>query len=440
MRGAISSGPARLGQTDSGRRRRGSVTKFRQALLSPAAAFTLIFPTIGFYTLATYVNVFAPEGPAASIAIRGASLALVFVAMARTPRDLKTRLPLHILPAGIFVAIYAARLGENILLQDMNIPPGTNLVLSIFFLSSIVPAYALMTTHRVLRDDDMKVVMSLFVYLFLVGMFFNRGVIAELGDKRLILDKINPISLAYVCSSILLYFIVFFSKSNRVKIEAIVVVPLLFMIAALARSRGMMIASTATLLIYVLVLRGSRRVWVVALLAAGAAGIAAVAKPEYFTMTMAALNHLGTPEDESTTGRIIAFHGAWRQFQEDPLLGRYVIEQVVQYYPHNIYLEVLMAVGLVGAVPFFGHVVLALRGAIGLIRMREGSATATFIALLFIRDAIGSAGSGGVWGVSGFWLSSFLVIAMWYGRPKNVRMRAASGPRAGAADVGGRGR
>lgn len=414
------------------------MAQLRQALVSPAAAFALTFPTIGFYTLAAYVNVFAPEGSAGSIAIRGASLALVFVALATTPRGLKARLPPHILPAGVFVAIYGARLGENILFQHMNIPPGNELVLSIFFLSSIVPAYALMTMHRNLRDEDTKIVMSLFVYLFLVGMFLNREVLSDIGNKRLMLDKINPISLSYVCSSILMYFIVFFSKSSRVKLEAIVVVPILLMIVALARSRGMMIASVATILVYVMALRGSRRIWMLVSLAAGAVLLANFANPEYFTKMFDALSRIDAEADASTAGRVLAFHGAWRQFQEDPLFGRYVVEQVVQYYPHNIYLEVLMAVGLVGAVPFIAHVALALRGAIGLIRMRDGSATGTFIALLFIRDAVGSAGSGGVWGVAGFWLSSFMVIAMWYGRTR--RGRAPYGPRAVPAHAGVRGR
>jgi hypothetical protein len=90
-----------------------------------------------------------------------------------------------------------------------------------------------------------------------------------------------------------------------------------------------------------------------------------------------------------------------------------------------------MATGLVGATPFFAHLLFAIRASVGLIRQRDASPTRTLVALLFIRDAIGAAGSGGLWGVSGFWITSFMVIAMWYGRGKTAppKMVARQVPR-----------
>jgi O-antigen ligase len=44
---------------------------------------------------------------------------------------------------------------------------------------------------------------------------------------------------------------------------------------------------------------------------------------------------------------------AWNQFVENPILGDQFLEKYANYYPHNIYLEVLMATGLVGGSIFF---------------------------------------------------------------------------------------
>jgi hypothetical protein len=244
------------------RRRRSAVARLWGAVVSPAAAFAVLFPTIGYYTFAAYVNVFAPDGSAGSIAIRIGSLALLLVVLATTPRFLKDRLPVQIVFATIFIVMYSLRIAENMFLQDMHVPPSNNVVVLIFFLSTVLPAYLLSMLIRGLRDENLSIFMAGIIVLFLGGVFLNRDILTDLGNSRLTLDKINPISLSYVCSSIALYLLVFFRRSHFVKVGALAVVPILLVIIALARSRGMMIASVATIAIYVLALRGARRLWV----------------------------------------------------------------------------------------------------------------------------------------------------------------------------------
>lgn len=52
--------------------------------------------------------------------------------------------------------------------------------------------------------------------------------------------------------------------------------------------------------------------------------------------------------------RPLAFQGAWNQFIENPVFGDQYIGAFDGFYPHNIYLEVLMALGTVGGVLFLG--------------------------------------------------------------------------------------
>lgn len=401
-------------------RRRGLIASAFRLLTSPAAAFLLLFPTIGYYTAAAYVNVLAPESSLGNIIVRAVSLAMLVLAWLQVARAQRRRFHGLLVPATIFFVLYGWRLLENMLIQGFEIMPG-NMAVVLTFISTIIPAYMLASTERAIRDGDMMVLLSVFAFLFVIGMGLNREALAETAEHRMSLDKINPISLAYVASSLMLFYLLAFTRSKRFMIEALVIVPILLLIVLLARSRGVLIATGVTLLIYILTVGGTRRIWTLVGLAAAAAVIGLYADPEYVGYAMEALERIDVNQDTSTAMRALAFTGALEQFLADPIFGRYAVELRTNFYPHNIYLESLMSVGLVGTVPFIVHFGMALRAAIGLIRERPPSFTRVFVALLFIRDAIGTAASGAIWGVPGFWITSFLVIVMWYGRKRDER-------------------
>lgn len=392
---------------------------------SPSAAFILAVPTLGYYTLAAYVNVVAPDGSAGSILIRSVGLAVLLLAWLGLRRGESRSLGYLLLPAGIFFVFYVWRLAENILYLDMVVPPGNAIVLLTFCVASVLPAYVLARSERGIRDEDMAALLSLLAALFVIGMALNWDALAASSERRMALDKINPISLAYVASSLMLFYLVAFGRSKRARIEALLIVPILLVIMALARSRGMVISTGFTLVVYVLALQGPRRIRAVLLLAVAALAIGFCADPAYVGSVVEALSRMNVHTDMSTASRAMSFRGAWDQFLENPLFGRYAVELQSNYYPHNIYLESLMSVGLVGTVPFAIHFAIASRATWGLLREREASLSRVFVALLFIRDAVGAGASGALWGVPGFWISSFLVIAMWYGRQHDLRLLRA---------------
>lgn len=385
---------------------------------SPSAAFLLIFPTVGYYTLATYSNFLSEsDSNSGGTLIRAGSLFVLLIAWVRVPREQRNRFQGMLLPATLFILLYSYRLLENMWFEGMDIAPGNTLILLIFFLSGVVPAFILASMQRALRDEDMIALLSVFSVLFIVGIWFNRDLLMQsASERRMMLDKVNPIALAYVASSFIIFYLLGVNRSKRAVIEAIVFVPVLLMVVALARSRGMMISTGLAIVVYVLVIKGTRRLWTLGGLLAAAVVVVAYADSQYIEQVTDALNRLDPNTDMSTAGHLLAFQGAWNQFLTDPLFGRYAIELVTGYYPHNIYLESLMSVGIVGTIPFIVHLALASFASFRIIRERNGSFTQNFIALLFIRDAIGAAGSGGVWSVSGFWVTSFVVIMMWHGR------------------------
>ena len=424
------------------RRPNSMIQRIFRVVASPSCAFLLLCRRIGFYALPAYANKITPDSHIGAIVIRVGSLIVLFLSISRVPRAMRHHFFPALMPAALFLFFYSFRLLDNMLLLGIEIAPGNIQVLQIFF-STLVASFLLAQVEHTLRDEDLTLLMSAFTFLFLLGMLLNFDQLSATAGYRLQLQKINPISLSYVCSSIIIYYIVYWGSSRRILIEFAIAFPALITIIALAQSRGMMISTVVTLIVYVLALKGTQRIFVLISLCGGALIISLYIAPEMAARMLQALERIDPNTDMSTAGRVLSFNGAWDQFLKDPVFGRYAIELQTNFYPHNIYLEALMAVGLFGGVPFGLHVALAFRASVGLIRARDKSRAQVFVALLFIRSAVGTASSGSLYGSSGFWISSFIVIAMWYWKqrrsitsvrrmliPTNTRSRPilASGP------------
>ncbi len=388
-------------------------------LFSPTFAFVLA--VFGYYSLAGFVNVLLPEGSLGAILIRGGILAIIAIAFFRTPRVPMTTTRLALVPVSIFLLAYLMRLIENFYFADIYISPGPQLVFLIFLFSCVASAFALTRMVRAIHDEDLTIVLSGLCIIFLVGMTLNIDLLMQSAERRMMLDKINPISMAHLAFAFLIYYLLVFSRSKRLTIEAMVMAPVLFLIVVYAQSRGAYVSGAGAIAIYMMLLKGTRRIWLFAGLMAVGLVVVYTSAAEHFEVVMNALKRIDVHEDASTLARYTSFYGAWDQFQDDFYFGRYAIELSTGYYPHNIYLESLMAVGFIGTIPFIMHLTLATRAAVGIIRERCFSIAAVLVAVLYFREAIASMASGSLWGNTGFWITSVLVIVFWYGRPKRLK-------------------
>ena len=66
--------------------------------------------------------------------------------------------------------------------------------------------------------------------------------------------------------------------------------------------------------------------------------------------------------------RPLFFKSAWNQFLSYPILGDQYLSRYSNYYPHNIYLEVLMSLGIIGAVVFIGIHIFSFHKALTLLK------------------------------------------------------------------------
>ncbi|RWO98344.1 MAG: O-antigen ligase domain-containing protein [Mesorhizobium sp.] len=381
-------------------------------LFSPATAFALAI--CGTYAFSGIVNRFSPEGSIGSILVRLGIILVISTSFILIPSRFRSSTP-ALLPIKIFFIFYISRLVENFYVSSVDIPPGPVGVFSFLLMSGVGPALLISSMDRTIRNENLNLAMNALCMIFLVGLFLNRDLLFASGTDRMSLDKINPISMGHTASLFLIFFILLTEKTRKLSIITMVLCPLLFLVLVWARSRGAYIAGAGALLIYVLLLKGSKRVF--AICGAIAVGVVIVASSgtELIDVITTRLAQIDANSDQSTMARSLMYTGAWRQFQEDPLFGRYAVEMQFHFYPHNIYLESLISVGLIGSLPFAAHIILALRSTVGIIRSGKFPLAAVLTAVLFIREAIAGLASGSLWGSTTFWITSALTISFWYG-------------------------
>lgn len=385
-------------------------------LLSPSMAAALAL--VGYYAFAGISNAVSPEGSLGGILIRIGTLFVILVAFMRFANRRNAVGLALLVPLAIFAIAYTLRIFDNFSLGFNSIPFTLNQVFLIFVVSGIIPAFLLSQIQGGIRSDQFMKAISLMCLLYLVGMALNANELLtsrSLGAGRIALEKINPIAMAHAAFAFIIFYVIVFRQSPRYFIEAAIFTPALLLIVLYTGSRGALVSGVITIALYVLLLKGTRRIWMaVSLIAVILIGF--TYGLENFEGMIDRFDRLRGIGDGSTQKHLQAWTGAFQQFLDHPVTGGYIIEHSTNYYPHNIYLESLMAVGLVGSVPLFVHIALAFRGAFGIIRARKFSIVKMFIALFFVRESIALATYSSIWGANGFWVSSTLVIAFWYGR------------------------
>ena len=63
-----------------------------------------------------------------------------------------------------------------------------------------------------------------------------------------------------------------------------------------------------------------------------------------------------TIESEDEDLRITMWRSALTMFSESPILGKAMFERIHRFHPHNILVESLMAIGILGTLPFLGAI------------------------------------------------------------------------------------
>ena len=402
-------------------------------LLSPGSLLALSI--FGYYSIAAAGSALFTDGGVDGLILRGVMFALLLlgVFLYSGNRDWSRAF----VPMIIFSVFYIFRILHNYLISDSPPPWDMTAVLQLFFIGGLVPAIAVSSMRTRLRDDGFSRVASTLCIVFILGLLFSSSIsLFDPQDRRLQFDKINAISMGNMAATFLLYYFVFIAYNRRIRIEAVLFVLPLLWIFVYAQSRGAYLAAAGSVVIYLILIRKNRRGTLVVLGSLSAVAVAAYFGREYLDVIWDRLGDIDIVGDRSSYLHYVAYNSALEAFYANPVFGSSIIENVTGYYPHNIFVESLMSVGVVGSVPFLLHLILATRAAIGIIRGQGSTAVAVFVSLVFFQTSIAGGFSGSIWGNTVFWIASTVCISIWYGRiwdDLRARRRARS---SGWADVG----
>lgn len=251
---------------------------------------------------------------------------------------------------------------------------------------------------------------------YLYGSLFFAGVgrisMAKytMGDD---FEVISPLALSYSSSliiSICLYYLFFTIPAKKVKSYYWIAIILSIVPFFLGASRGSVFALIFSIsaIVYFKGNLGKKIRSIIVLIVLGAVLIYAAnfVGSSVLTRILSISEDIDSGSDSAI--RLIMWHSAWSQFLNSPIWGD-SIQSNIPPHPHNIILEVLMSVGLLGFIPFIMLLIKTLRKSIKILKYRSEH---VWIPILFFQGFIQHLFSGVVYAAIFFWAGMALVFSV----------------------------
>ncbi|MER9661619.1 O-antigen ligase family protein [Mesorhizobium sp. M0159] len=304
-----------------------------------------------------------------------------------------------------FVGLYMLKLGLDANAGIGKAPEGLVFATT----TSIVPAaFLALSTNRWL---EVNVAWAIFAVgaLTVAGIvwFQYTGSSAVLIDNsdRLSLERLNPISIGHAGLTTLIasYTLIRIPQGKILKFAIFAVAVASAFTIYLAAARGPIVALACCIILFPMLRPRLMTIAMGWLLLAAAIFVLA-------TMDMTPLLnkfHLtgtGTAATNSTLARVEAFGYSWELFQQNPWFG-YGTQLPFFSYPHNMFMEILQAVGLVGMAIFvlvFARIAVAVKFL--------ADRRLVLLPLLTVQAFIGSQFSGSLWGAAFLWIVVTVMI------------------------------
>ena len=325
----------------------------------------------------------------------------------------------------VFFIIYSARFIYDLYILEIDISPrlgGSSRLSQMMYGSIIIPLLGI-SIVRIKKENIGKWIFYaslfqsiaiLFIFFFLYGAslqaFVSRYYVATIFEEFDLGNPISPIVISRA-GGILAFCSILVRDVN--KWFKFLCFGLGVMLLLLGSSRGPLIAFIFCFIIigYNYIRKGEFEA--IALKIIGIAmltGVLLFAADHYVeNINLGSVNRLKGVLESSGKGeqRLYTWTAAWEQFKSSPIIGDKIVEDYTYTYPHNIILEILMSVGLIGFIPFFMANLIAIRKFFNLMRNNN-----LIVALLFFYMVIGAMVSGGIITSPDYWMSFILILAV----------------------------
>ena len=256
----------------------------------------------------------------------------------------------------------------------------------------------------------------------MVGLTISFSVVSFLRDfdpsiitsGRISTEKINPISLGHLCVTLLvLNFGLYTCLTRNYKRNILLALSSLVSLGVLmaTMSRGALLAFLL-LVFYIIIVKGKVRILLFTMIFGICSLILMSVIANYFDFIdfdkiFGSYAKVGSSSDQSAQIRFSSYIGALNQFSENYLLGGVIEERSTGYYPHNIFLEILMSTGVLGGILYLMILVFT----IFKVFMLKNDSYGLVISLLFLQYFVGSMFSGSVYNNNTFWYLLICILS-----------------------------
>lgn len=294
----------------------------------------------------------------------------------------------------LFWFLYTLRLIHDWIFTTLQ---GADYALQFFIASSVLPAVALMKAGAYNRRRFAFMgflIAGAGAITSLLAAKYGSADVQEVTDSsgRLSLAALDPVSLGHLATSSLLCGLVLWGGAR-------------------AREK-MLLASVFFMLIWCLVLTGSKGPALALLVCVGlwalrnghAWKFALLAIPMVAWMLVSSDNPLvsrlsATEDDQSTVDRLVILTDSVNQIEGSPLLGSAFVEISSGFYPHNVFIEAGLALGIPGLILFVCLVAIGGWRAWKTLRTQND-----LLGLLYLQGLFAAATSGAIFGATLLWV------------------------------------
>lgn len=302
-----------------------------------------------------------------------------------------------------FAGLYLLNLGIDYEIR------GASDTLVFAMMTSIVPAAFLALSTN--RWSEINVAWALFAVgaLSVVGVVWLQysGSSAVLLDNsdRVYFERLNPISIGHAGLTTLIasYTLIRFPQRKILKFAIFAVVVASAVAMYLAAARGPAVALACCTILFPMLRPRFMTMIMCWLFLAGAVLVLATTDMtpllDRFNLTLT-----GTAATNSAMGRLEALASSWELFKQNALFG-YGTYLPLFGYPHNMFMEILQAMGLLGMaifVPVFVKIAMAVKFL--------ADRRLVLLPLLTTQAIVGAQFSGSLWGAAFLWIVVTVLI------------------------------
>lgn len=409
-----------------------AVRRSRLDLGGIAVALTVILAIAGYPIFAPFLEIVSPTSSTASILLRASILAALIACAILVPQSRQNHRLKVVSIFYVFAALYTYRLIDNHYILGLQWAAQPEITLSFFVGVAMLGSFFCFRLAPTIDDQAFEKAMIAALAFFLVSLSFSWELVTaplqnqsvEIQVDRASLIKLNPILLSWIASFFLLFLVVWTPRNMYLFLSRLLIaIPLILMIA-LSQSRGPLIGSALALVLLVCLRGGRARN---GLLAAMITGIALVfAASIYVGVDLVEIGaqrflYESFEDDRSALGRVIVWQASWEQFLANPLFGDRVYDPVLMHYPHNIFLESLISLGVVGTALLLVYFIVTLLNSYKLATYGQPGLFVTFALLLFWRECFQVQVSGAIWGNTAFWVLAAVINSLALAQRRHAR-------------------